>query len=40
MDSAEAVDLRTSGYGEIADLVQDAVQGKTDVRKVRYMDET
>ena len=40
MDSAAAVDLRTSGYGEIADLVQDAVQGKTDVRKVRYMDET
>ena len=40
MDSAEAADLRASKYGEIAALVQDAVQGKTDVRLVHYMDET
>ena len=40
MDSSVAADLRASKYEEIAALVQDAMQGKTDVRLVHYMDET
>ena len=40
MDSSVAADLRASKYEDIAALVQDAMQGKTDVRLVHYMDET
>ena len=39
VNSAKAVDLRNSEYEEIAALVRDAMQGKTDVRIVHFRDE-
>ena len=39
MDSAEAPDLRTSQYEELASLVRDGMQGKTDVRLVHAAGE-
>ena len=40
MNSAEAADLRNSEYEELAALVRDAMQGKTDVRLVQAAGET
>ncbi len=40
MNSAEAPDLRYSEYEELAALVRDAMQGKTDVRLVHAAGET
>lgn len=40
VDSAKAVDLRTSENEEVAALVRDAMQGKNEVRLVHIMDET
>ena len=40
MDSAEATDLRASKYEDVAALVRDAMQGKTDVRLVHALGET
>ena len=39
-NSAEAVDLRNSEYEDVAALVRDAMQGKTEVRLVHALDET
>ena len=39
MNSAEAQDLRSSEYEEVAALVRDAMQGKTDVRLVHLQDD-
>ena len=40
MNSAEAADLRASEYEDLAALVRDAMQGKTDVRVVHVLDDT
>jgi len=40
MNSAEATDLRNSEFEELAALVRDAMQGKTDVRLVHAAGET
>ena len=40
MNSAEAVDLRASQYEDVAALVRDAMQGETDVRLVRALNDT
>ena len=39
-NSSEAIDLRTSKYGELAALVRDAMEGKTDVRLVHALGDT
>ena len=40
MNSAQAPDLRNSEYEELAELVRDAMNGKTDVRLIHVMDDT
>ena len=39
MSSDEAIDFRNFEYEDVAKLVQDAMQGKTDVRRVRFEDD-
>ena len=39
-NSADAIDLRNSEQEDLAALVRDAMQGKTEVRRVRVYDET